>query len=281
MKQKGNESHRAWLVKAIETQVIPRLMLAHKTEKEKTQSHYVEKKEKHIFSKEAIESFTQVLIKNEAEISKAYVEALIDEGVDLEDIYLELFQPSARLLGQSWEEDTEDFSAITLALWKMQHTMYHFSDSFLSDNHIAERKGSIFLCPYPESQHTMGLFMVSEFFRKDNWSVTAEPSISNEDLKNRITENFFDILGVSIGSLTHVEGLSTLIKSLRRTSKNPKIMIMIGGPMALITPNLANNVGADAQSNNAKDAILKATDFLERLKVVKNEKKTKTKNIKN
>jgi methanogenic corrinoid protein MtbC1 len=270
MKKKGDKNQHAWLVKAIETQVIPRLMLAHKSDKQKAEDQVIKNRNKHIFSKEAIEDFTQVLLQNDADISKTYVEALIEEGVNLEDIYLELFQPSARHLGTKWNEDGEDFSAVTLGLWKMQQTMYYFSDSFLSDDLKKQRKGTIYLCPFPGSQHSLGLFMVSEFFRKDNWNVEGDPSLSASDLKNRISQNYFDILGISIGSLSHIDALSTLIKSLRKISKNPNIFIMIGGPMALISPNLSNNVGADAQASNAKDAILQASDLIESIK-----KKTK------
>ena len=272
MGSKGDKGQHAWLVKEIETQVIPRLMLAHKTDKEKIEASATNTRNKHIFSKEAIQDFTQVLLENDADISKTYVEALLDEGVNLEDIYLELFQPSARHLGTIWDEDGEDFSAVTLALWKMQQTMYHFSDSFLSQDQISQRKGTIYLCPFPGSQHSMGLFMVSEFFRKDNWNVEGDPSLSASDLKKRISQSHFDILGISIGSLAHIDGLSTLIKSLRKISKNPNIFIMIGGPMALISPNLSNNVGADAQASNAKDAILQASDLIDSI-----EKKTSLK----
>ena len=197
----------------------------------------------------------------------------------MEDIYLELFQPSARLLGTIWEEDVEDFSAVTLALWKMQQTMYYFSDSFLSDEQIKQRKGTIFLCPFPGSQHSMGLFMVSEFFRKDNWNVLGDPSISSNDLKKSISNNYYDILGISIGSSHHVDGLSTLIKSLRKISKNPDVFIMVGGPMALKSPNLFNSVGADAQASNAKDAILKASDLIDRMRKNNKERNQKTKKV--
>lgn len=279
MKNKGDKNQHAWLVKAIETQVIPRLMLAHKSDKEKAKSQILLNKNKHIFSKEVIHDFTQVLLNNDTDISKTYVETLVDDGVNLEDVYLELFQPSARLLGAFWEEDVEDFSAVTLALWKMQQTMYYFSDSFLNEGQIKQRKGTIFLCPYPGSQHSMGLFMVSEFFRKDNWNVLGDPSITANDLKTKISKTFFDILGISIGSLNQVDGLSTLIKSLRKISKNPNIFIMIGGPMALKSPNLFNNVGADAQAVNAKDAIFQASDLMKSRKKPTKEKITKVKKV--
>lgn len=279
MKNKGDKNQHAWLVKAIETQVIPRLMLAHKSDKEKAKSQILLNKNKHIFSKEVIHDFTQVLLNNDTDISKTYVETLVDDGVNLEDVYLELFQPSARLLGAFWEEDVEDFSAVTLALWKMQQTMYYFSDSFLNEGQIKQRKGTIFLCPYPGSQHSMGLFMVSEFFRKDNWNVLGDPSITANDLKTKINKTFFDILGISIGSLNQVDGLSTLIKSLRKISKNPNIFIMIGGPMALKSPNLFNNVGADAQAVNAKDAIFQASDLMKSRKKPTKEKITKVKKV--
>ena len=238
MKKKGDKNQHAWLVKAIETQVIPRLMLAHKSDREKAESQVHLNRNKHIFSKEAIHDFTQVLLNNDADISKTSVEALIDEGVNLEDVYLELFQPSARLLGTIWEEDTEDFSAVTLALWKMQQTMYYFSDSFLNESQLIQRKGTVFLCPYPGSQHSMGLFMVSEFFRKDNWNVLGDPAITSNDLKTKISKNFFDILNLKDlpiwlfhgdkDEVIPLENSQSIYKVLKPVNKNIKLTVYKG-----------------------------------------------------
>jgi methanogenic corrinoid protein MtbC1 len=53
-------------------------------------------------------------------------------------------------------------------------------------------------------------------------------------------------------------GLEKLISTIRRTSKNPNIGILVGGQLLIERPELALLIGADATAQNGQDAVKQA-----------------------
>ena len=53
-------------------------------------------------------------------VSDEYVAFLRERGVSVESLYLDLFGPIARRLGEMWEDDACDFSTVTVALGEMR-----------------------------------------------------------------------------------------------------------------------------------------------------------------
>ncbi|MGT2486179.1 B12-binding domain-containing protein [Methylobacterium oryzae CBMB20] len=49
-----------------------------------------------------------------------WVRALLEEGLSLDALLLDLFAPAARRLGQLWEEDEADFLDVAAALGRLQ-----------------------------------------------------------------------------------------------------------------------------------------------------------------
>jgi methanogenic corrinoid protein MtbC1 len=259
------KKHNAWIVKAIETQIIPRLILAHQSKNEANASSNEDSfKEKSSASLNAnsIERFTKFLLENDVQVCKAYVETLLEEGISIEDIYLKLITPAAYKLGYFWEEDLADFTAVTIAMWKIQQVLYQFSDKFLNSDEENNNRHRILLIPAPGSQHTLGLFMLSEFFRKNGWYVHGEPSISEKDASNLIKTNDFHIVGISIGAIDLKENTRKLIKKIRQSNSKQNLKIMVGGPAIINRTTFYKDVGADAQASDASDAILVANKLV-------------------
>ena len=272
------QKHNAWLVETIENQIIPRLILAHKKTKknEKIKQNKPEKQSKTGFLEtNSVERFTKFLSENDVEVCKAYVETLIEEGVSIEDIYLKLITPSARKLGYFWEEDIADFTVVTLAIWKIQQVLYQFSDKFLYEKEFIGSRSKVLLIPAPGSQHTLGLFILGEFFRKNGWHVHGEPSISEKDTLNLIKQNHFDIIGISIGANDFKEAAKKLIKKIRQTPQAKFLKIIVGGPATIDKPHFYNDVFADAQSKDANNAVIIANRLIKEIEKTKKEEKNK------
>ena len=85
---------------------------------------------KSLRSQRNVEELSQMLLNGELSVSKSYLRILIEEGVSVEQIYLDLLQPTARRLGVCWENDSLDFATITLAVWHINQLMYYLSPSF-------------------------------------------------------------------------------------------------------------------------------------------------------
>jgi methanogenic corrinoid protein MtbC1 len=77
-----------------------------------------------------------------------------------------------------------------------------------------------------------------------------------------VAEKHFGLIGFSIGGETHIEALTTLIRDVRRASRNPNLGILVGGPLLLQEPLLVKRLGADATARDAEEAILQAEALL-------------------
>ena len=245
----------AWLLGTIESEIIPRLMLAHRTHAHLA-PHGASTRGGP--SSEEIERFANLAIAEDPAAALACVLELRHEGVSLEEIYLDLIAPAARRLGALWDADECDFSTVTVGLWRMQQVMYELSPAFQRDLRSPDASRSALMAPAPGSQHTLGLFMVAEFFRRAGWSVSGEPSMTARELIQAASSEWFDIAGLSVGVESHVDGVAQLVTDLRRASRNQSLVVLVGGPVFTIYPEFFALTGADALAADATLAVAEA-----------------------
>mgnify|MGYP001160926484 FL=1 len=249
------------LPSTIESEIIPRLLIAQRQKiGELSKKGASTKKSGQFVSPNNIEELLNLILDSDIENSKLYLRALLNNGLKIEKLYTELLQPVARQLGVYWEEDSLDFSTITVALWQIHQLMYFLSPELMG-NRKAILKNKILLFSALGSQHTLGLFMLSEFFRKNGWQVHADPSPSEEDIFLMIKEKQFDIVGISIGSVDQKNSTKRIIRKIRE-KKESFSKILIGGPLALQDKLLFEKLGADGQALDAEEAIKMAEGFI-------------------
>ena len=71
------------------------------------------------------------------------------------------------------------------------------------------------------------------------------------------------MIGVSLGCETLLPTLTRLVTELRRTSRNPSVRVMVGGPIFMNHPEYSALVGADATAGDARLAITIAESLLD------------------
>ena len=116
----SSESHAASLSRIIESQIIPRLMLAHRAAQGASPLPAVDV---HAPGPEAIAEFANIVISNGVSVAAAYVETQRASGMSLESVYIDLLSPAARHLGYLWENDLCDFTEVTAGLWRLQQLL--------------------------------------------------------------------------------------------------------------------------------------------------------------
>ena len=97
----------------------------------------------------------------------------------------------------------------------------------------------------------------------------AIPSTKVREIQDTLSQHWFDVLALSASMDGEIEELSKTIKAARKTSRNPRLAIMVGGPLFLRQPELAATVGADGMSEDAPGALSLASDFLQQQQDVK------------
>jgi MerR family transcriptional regulator, light-induced transcriptional regulator len=253
--QNPRDNPLAKLLSTIETEIIPRLMLAHVTPAlAPTFTEVHEGKP----GEQAVAEFTRIVLDDDALLASSYIQATQAQGVSLEAIYLHLFAPTARRLGEMWEKDECGFAEVTIGLCRLHAVLREFSLGHESEGLLRDVDRSVMLLPAPGDQHTFGITMVSEFFRNAGWNVLNAPAMSSDELVSMVSREWFDVIGLSLSSEVWLDGLGAVIHSVRKRSRNRELGIMVGGPIFVNRPELAMLVGADATACDGRHAVLQA-----------------------
>jgi methanogenic corrinoid protein MtbC1 len=191
-----------------------------------------------------------------------YINALRENGLTLDNLYLELLEPTARHLGELWIVDEVDFFAVTLGVGRLQRIVHHFADLDQVEPYDEKRR-ALMLVP-PGEDHTFGSQLVQRFLRAADWSVRALDGCETQKATDVVSREWIVVVGISISADVDVDDLRKLILSIKSHSLNPHIGIMIGGPMIVRRPELVSEVGADGEAQNAPAAVLLAETMLAR-----------------
>jgi methanogenic corrinoid protein MtbC1 len=162
------------------------------------------------------------------------------QGHSLKDTYLFGITGSARLIGELWSRDTLDFVNVTIALSRLHRVMHEFSQEFLSEGNSESNGLSLLLMTEPGSQHGLGVFMLSEFFRQAGWRVTLASPQDIVDFKRIFLSDWFDAVVLSISTDRQIDTVSKAVLELSKATINPKLKIYVGGPMAQVSPEAIN-----------------------------------------
>lgn len=244
------ELRLAVLSRAIEHEIIPRLMLAHPTADECLSMLPSPAPQ---VSADDVTAFAKLVLAPDENVAHACIETMRNSGISVETIYTDLLAPVARYLGELWEEDLCDFTEVTLGLGRLHQVLRELSPAFSQTHHTTNGRRALLL-PAPGEQHTFGLVMVSEFFRRAGWDVGGGPWEAGADPVMMVRSEWFDVVGFSLGDVTRLDALADCIKQIRQAALNPSISILVGGPLFLAHPEYVSFVNADAASTDGAQA---------------------------
>ena len=177
------------------------------------------------------------------------------QGQSLADIYVQGVAPCARLIGEWWCADKLDFAMTTIVSSHLQQLLHEFSAEFLQEAPQERNGWSLLLLTEPGAQHSMGLFMLSEFFKKAGWTVTLCVPQDVAEFKHVCYSDWFDAVGVSISTDRHLHTLSALLRQLKDGSSNPNMSLFLGGPMAMREPLLLSSIPAEVVAEDAPATV--------------------------
>lgn len=205
-------------------------------------------------SPEDVERFVAVLTGADDAPAERVVREWLSGGLSVERLYLDVFAPAAARLGELWDDDACDFLQVTDALGRIHRVLHLLEPVWLSPTPGAARVGRALLaCPTGE-QHTLGLFLVADFFARDGWDVLVGPPLDRVGLLDAVHEQHIDVVGFSVGCATRLPRLAHDIAHLRRASRNPDLLVLVGGPPFTRDPGLVQRVGADGTAATADEA---------------------------
>jgi len=247
----GQDDFVVRLTRTIEADVIPRLVAAHRVQPRSGASNDIAAA---AIEPAAVESFALQITAVDDAGARHTIDAHRARGVSVESIYCDLLAPAARRLGEWWEDDRCDFATVTVGLGRLQRLMRELSPAFGAEVPHPVNGRRVLLVRAPDEQHSFGLSLVGEFFRRAGWEAVSGDGGAPADPIDAVRREWFDVVGFSAGSEAKMGWIAPCIKSLRRASRNRNICVLVGGPVFSLIPELVAKVGADATTPEARHA---------------------------
>jgi methanogenic corrinoid protein MtbC1 len=178
-----------------------------------------------------------------------------------------LLEPAARRLGDLWSEDFCSEFDVTLGLCRLQAAVRMLSPGILESMPPRRKLPVVLIAPEPGELHRLGAALDSTILRDAGWTPHTEfPSDSNA-LDDILSAQWFDVLDLSLSTAFRrdqsLPQLTRTIADARRASRNPALVVVVGGRVFVEEKEAGASVGADqalTTALNVNRSILRTLD---------------------
>jgi methanogenic corrinoid protein MtbC1 len=208
-----------------------------------------------------ITELARLVLSADSSLAAAYVGSLKARGLSVEILFAELLEPAAQLLGRLWDEDEIDFVDVTLGVARLQALLAVFNRTHTLATLVEHR--SVLMLTVPGEQHSFGIAMVERFLEAGGWQVTSARETSLDRISNRVGNCWFAVAGIALSDGRNLDKVAATVATIRESSLNRSIGIMVGGPIFSMDAGLARDVGADGTAASGPTAVVLAQKLLD------------------
>ncbi|AUB58745.1 MULTISPECIES: cobalamin B12-binding domain-containing protein [Methanobacterium] len=215
---------------------------------------------------EIAKNFMDALLNVQRNEASRMILKAVDEGMDIKDIYIHVFESSQHEIGRLWQTNKitvaqEHFC--TAATQMIMSQLYPYI--FRTDNNGHRLVAA---CAAGE-MHEMGVRMVADIFEMEGWDTYyLGANTPNDSITQTIIDLKPDIVALSASIHYNLGAVKDLIKLIRNTPDISNIKIMVGGRPFLLAPELWKKIGADGCPTNAIEALSLADELISTQKQV-------------
>jgi methanogenic corrinoid protein MtbC1 len=169
--------------------------------------------------------YLNALLDGDKKLCMQIVTGLIDQGVSIKEIYLELFQRSMYRIGQMWEKERCSIANEHVATKITEGMIEYVAGNFSNENNIG--KLALITC-IDKEYHELGARMVAGFLEALGWkTIFLGANIPQEEVINLIYEKKPDLVGISSSFYMNITRLLNLLNAIKENF--PEQEIIVGG----------------------------------------------------
>ncbi|MDK2909335.1 MAG: MerR family transcriptional regulator, light-induced transcriptional regulator [Bacteroidales bacterium] len=182
---------------------------------------------------------------------------LINQGIPIKNIYLNIFQPVQYEIGRLWQKGEISVAQEHYCTAATQTLIANLYKYFLRPS---GDKTMVAACA-PGELHEMGLRMLADIFEMEGWhTVYIGANTPVNDLLKLIEKQKPLILALSATLPFNVAALDEIISRIKKAEISTKILV--GGLPFKLSPGLWKDIGADAYAADALSALQLAQDLI-------------------
>lgn len=201
------------------------------------------------------DGFVALITRDGPQKTEQYITELLNLGMGIDLIVLELIPRIARKLGNQWASDSLSFAEVTIATGRLQKLIYSLDHLYQETRTSPTTTHSILVTAAPGSHHTLGPLILSNYFTWAGWSVLSETVPSERFIETTVTSKSLTAIAVSIADYDQLDRLPKLIQSIRNKSLNPAIIVLTGGSLYNADAMSFGHIKADIKSSTPEEAL--------------------------
>ncbi|HEX2640329.1 MAG TPA: cobalamin-dependent protein [Pyrinomonadaceae bacterium] len=197
--------------------------------------------------------YLEALLRGDRYTASRLVLDAVESGTPVRDIYLKVFQKVQHEIGRLWQENRLTVAQEHYCTAATQMIMSQLYPHVFTSEKIG--RTMVAACVAGDL-HEIGVRMVADFFEMEGWDTFyLGANAPAPDILKMIEDRNADLMLISATMTFHIAAVRRLIDSIRSNRATGRIKIMVGGYPFNVEPELWRDVGADAFSANALDAI--------------------------
>jgi len=170
-----------------------------------------------------LQTLCDALISDDEQAAAKIIFDLRAEGMKPNQIYLKKLAAAARMLGEKWESDELSFAQVTVGTVRIFAIMRSMRHLFEPDVSVLD-KTAVFAA-VPGEDHTLGVQMAADLFRKDGWEIELKLGLDQNQLVEEIEKSPSRIVGLSFGGEHSIDALSRLVVALQICRPQVKVFV--------------------------------------------------------
>lgn len=206
-----------------------------------------------------IEEYMNCLFQKDSRKAVGLIRKFMNEGIDLDDIYVEILSESMRRVGELWHTaeitvDTEHYctSVTQMAMAQMYDKIFDGEQ---------KNKTVLSVCPGMEL-HEMGARIVSDLFENHGWdSIFLGAAVPVNYILDSVRENHPDLVTLSVSMPQHLIDCEKAVREIKK--EFPDVKIAVGGKAFESTESIWRKWPVDIYSEDARELLHRANKLCE------------------
>lgn len=214
---------------------------------------------------EEINKLTNLLLDTKEGSFELAITILKTHGASINYIVLELIPEIARQFGKQWEDDSLSFADVSIGVNKLERVIHKLDYLFQANQLNRQQNKAIFITGFPGSQHSLGSLIFANFLIFSGWQVHRPNQVNLDSIVHGVSSKMLQAIAISISTNEQLDRLPDLINTLRQKSQNPKIIVLIGGPLYNKAPEAFDHIQAEVKAFSPEESVQKLEQHLSQL----------------
>jgi len=215
---------------------------------------YNSPKEKSYLANPKAKKYLSLILEGQRKEAANYIFELSDGGMDLEEIYIDIFQSAQYEIGRLWENNEVSVAQEHYCTATTQMIMSMLYPRLFSSKSV--EKSVVATCVGNEL-HEIGIRMVADFLDSKGWDTYyVGANTPTNAILDAIDKYKADLIAISVTLTPHINKAIEMIKEIRVA--HPHVKILVGGYPFIQDPDLYKKIGADGYVKSAQEVHQKA-----------------------